>query len=121
MRTRRRLPRSRTVPIPVGVIAKLRPRLVSHADETVVCVTTDNTLAYKVDAKGFTVVDPAEKDRLPDEPDPSEVEKRELQKTLVELESRVNPRPRPGPAVRQRQRRFASPSMTRTRTRQRSA
>jgi hypothetical protein len=47
-----------------------------HIDAKLVCVTTDNALAYKVGAKGFTVIDPAEDDRLPDETDPREAPRR---------------------------------------------
>ncbi|MCA9584491.1 MAG: hypothetical protein KC657_03950 [Myxococcales bacterium] len=57
-----------------------------------VCVTSDNTLAFKAEAAGIDVIDPPGP-RLADEPDATELENRELKKKLLELEKRSNPTP----------------------------
>jgi len=61
-----------------------------------VCVTSDNTLSFKVEAAGFEAMSPPETMRLADELDPSEQEKRQLQKELAALRRRMDPEPNLG-------------------------
>lgn len=63
----------------------------SDAGASLVCVTSDNTLAFKAEEAGFPVVEPPEDKRLVDEPDPAERENRQLRQKIVELEKRIGP------------------------------
>ncbi|MCL2778793.1 MAG: PIN domain-containing protein [Polyangiaceae bacterium] len=59
----------------------------------VVCVTSDILLTCMADGFDIAVVCPPADQRLADEPDETELEKRELKKKIIELEKRVNPAP----------------------------
>ena len=74
------------------VACMLRDRQ-SDPDAQLVCVTSDNALAFKAEHAGFEVVHPPEEMRLPDEPDPVERENRQLRQKIVEMERRIDPRP----------------------------
>lgn len=65
----------------------------AHPGVPLVCVTPDLGLSYKVEGAGFEAVEPPDDLRLPDEPDPAEREKRDLQKQIVELKKRLDHEP----------------------------
>lgn len=64
-----------------------------YPDAVLVCVTADIALAFKVEAKGFVVIEPLDADRVSDGLDPAQAEIRELRKELAELKSRAVPQP----------------------------
>lgn len=70
------------------VACMLRDRA-HHPDSRIVCVTGDNTLAFKAQAHGFDAIDPPANARLEDEVDPMDLKVRELQRRIQDLETRA--------------------------------